>query len=165
MAGEVRHCTVEHSEWADELFPRAIPREYVVGRAGHERGRRVQSFEERRDRGRHDAGQGASSRAECGALTQHGQPRELPTLFVVKTKRVGQRCDHTQRWSRVASLLETNQIVDADPGECRNFFAAQTRGAPAAAVGQADVTRLQLLAASTEELGQRRHTYSIADSR
>ncbi|MDQ1358919.1 MAG: hypothetical protein QOG44_3292, partial [Acidimicrobiaceae bacterium] len=66
---------------------------------------------------------------------------------------------HTRRWSGVAALLETNQVVDTDPGEGRHFLAAQTRCPPAAAVGQADVTRLQLIATSTEELGQRRHTH------
>ena len=65
------------------------------------------------------------------------------------------------RGLRVAPLFETNEVVDADPGERRHFLAAQTRRSPAAVVGQSDVARLQLLAASTEELGHRRHPNSM----
>ena len=61
----------------------------------------------------------------------------------------------------VAALLETDEVVDADPGERGDFFAAQTRCSPTAAVGQADVGRLELLAASAEELGHRRHPNSM----
>ncbi len=60
-----------------------------------------------------------------------------------------------------AALLETNELVDADPGERGDFFSAQTRCSPAAAVGQSDVGRLALLAVGAEELGHSRHTTSM----
>ena len=119
--------------------------------------------EERRHCRCHDAGQRASRRAQlrlfdspwpasrtAGAVRRQGAER-----------RRGRR-SHSRR-SGVAALFETNQVVDADPGESGDLFSAQTRGAPAAAVGQADVGRLQLLAAGPEELGQSRHTYSMPD--
>ena len=65
------------------------------------------------------------------------------------------------RGPRVASLFETNEVVDTDPSERRHFLAAQPRRSPAAAVGQPDVARPQLLAASVEELGHRCHDTSM----
>ena len=47
MTGEVRYLTLEHSERSDEGFPRVIPREHVVGRAGDERRDRAEPLEER----------------------------------------------------------------------------------------------------------------------
>jgi hypothetical protein len=62
-------------------------------------------------------------------------------------------------------LLESDEVVDADPGERGDFFSAQTWCASAPAVGQADIARLHPRAVCTEELGQRRHPHSMTQDR
>jgi hypothetical protein len=94
-------------------------------------------------------------------LTHHGQPRELPTLSVVEAERIRERGDDARRRLRVAALLEPDEVVDADPGERGDFFAAQTGSSPTAAVWQPYVGRLDLVAPCSEELGQRAHPPSM----
>ena len=55
---------------------------------------------------------------------------------------------------QIATLLETDQIVDADPGQRGDLFASQARRASAADVAQADIGRLQRLATCTQEGGE-----------
>ncbi|MEN3265351.1 MAG: hypothetical protein V7646_2245 [Pseudonocardia sp.] len=45
------------------------------------------------------------------------------------------------RRSAMRALLQTEQVVDGDAGECGDFFAAQPGGAPPSAGGRADVSR------------------------
>ena len=47
------------------------------------------------------------------------------------------------------------------PGESGDLLSAEARRAPARAVGQADIGRLELLAAGPEVLGHRCHTTSM----
>ena len=163
VACKVRHVALEHSERTDEPLPRVVPREYIAGWANHERRRRAESLEERHHCRSYGAGQRAGCWAQLPALADHGQRVELPALLVVEAQCVGERDDHTRRGSGVAALLETNEVVDADPGERRHLFAAQTRSSPATAVGQPDIAGLQLLPASPKELGHRRHPTSMPE--
>ena len=79
VASEVRHRTVEHSERADELLPRTVPCEYIVGRAGDEPWGRVEPLEERHHSRRDGTGQGASGGAQFRRLANHRQRVQLPT--------------------------------------------------------------------------------------
>jgi hypothetical protein len=82
-------------------------------------------------------------------------------LVVVETQGIGKRGDHARRRPCVAPLLETNEVVDADPGERRYFFSAQSWCSTTAVVGQPHVARLQLLAPGPEELSHSRHAHSM----
>jgi hypothetical protein len=157
VAGEVRYHTVEHSERAHELFPRNVPPEYIIGWADDECGGRAEALEECHHGGGYVVYQRAGRWAEFRTLIDHGQHRELPAFVLIEAKSVGERSDHTCRGSGVAPLLQANQVVDAHPGERRDFLSAQTRCSPAAAVGQSDVGGLELVAAGAEELGHSRH--------
>ena len=52
---------------------------------------------------------------------------------------------------QVATLLETDQVVDADTGQGRDLFASQPRCTSTAHVAQSDIGRMQRLATCTQE--------------
>lgn len=54
----------------------------------------------------------------------------------------------------MGALLQTEQVVDGDAGECGEFFAAQPGGAPPSAGGQADVSRREAVAPGMQCLAQ-----------
>jgi len=96
VAGEVRLCTLEHSEGPDEAPPSSVPGQHVVSRADHE-GRCVPNLS------RSAVTVGATTRVnEPSRRTQHrtfadhGQHRELSVLVVVEAKRVGEGGNHAR---------------------------------------------------------------------
>jgi hypothetical protein len=132
VAGEVWNRLIEQSEGPDQLRPRVVPGEHVVGRADDEGGSRVKPLDEGPHGGRHLAVQRAGRRTQLGVLTHHRQHRELPAFVVVEAEGVGQGRNHAGRRTGVTSLFQADEVVDADPGD---FLPAQTGRSPAVVVG------------------------------
>ena len=65
----------------------------------------------------------------------------MGALLFREPQRRSQRADHGGRRMRVTTLFEPNQVVDADAGERRDFFATKPRSTPPATCRQADFRR------------------------
>ena len=83
-----------------------------------------------------------------------GEPEQVVALIEREPQAAGDRGEHLLRRLRTAALLEPAVVVDRHVAESGDLLAAQTRGAAPRAAPQADILRLQRLAATAEEVRQ-----------
>ena len=83
-----------------------------------------------------------------------GQVEQVVALVVGEAQRPGQRAEQLGRRLAAAALLEADDVVDRHAGEHGHLFPAQAGGAPAGAVGDADLGRADRLAAAAQEVGE-----------
>ncbi len=66
----------------------------------------------------------------------------MRALSLVEPQRAGERFKHGVGGAACVTPLQPGVVVDADPGQQRDFLAAQSRDAPVAAIGgQASLLR------------------------
>src|SRR5262249_2626383 len=94
---------------------------------------------------------GALARRRLLAASEHDQ---VAALGLVETQGARQRLEHVQGGAHIASLLEPRVPGGTHPRELRNLLTAQTRRAPPATVGKADVLWSERLAAMAQEVGE-----------
>jgi hypothetical protein len=75
----------------------------------------------------------ATSSVQVASQTATGQPVQVVPLGDGQPQRAGQRLDHLGRRVGGAALLQPHHVVDRDPGQLREFLAAQPGRPPAAA--------------------------------
>ena len=65
----------------------------------------------------------------------------MTAVVLAEMQGVGEGGENLRRRMGIAALLETHEVVDADPGECRQLGPTQARGAAAGAHRQANLGR------------------------
>ncbi len=128
-------------EFADEPG-----REYVQRTAQHVRGAGPQALHQYLDSGPHHLAPGGR-RFRDPAGGAGGQPMQMFVFLGLQTQRAGKGTDHARAGTGLLASLPAEVLVDADPGERREFLSTQSRGATQTQPGgQADPLRGQLCA-------------------
>ena len=126
-----------------------VPGQDVALGADHHRGQVGEPFDQPEDARAHEHLDGAGLRCR-----DPGQVEDVVTLVGVEPQRPDERADHLVRRVRPTSLLETHQVVHADPREHRHLFATQAGDATARAGRQPHVGRTDPFPGATQGAGE-----------
>lgn len=148
----------------EEQSGQAVPAEHVLAVVDDQRGRAADQVEDAQQlRPQLPAAlRRKVERRLRGAVALPGQAVQVPAPGPVQAEHPGERVEHLLGGLGGAPLLQAHVVVDADPGQVRDLFAAQP-GDPAAAVGgDADGGRVDPGTPAAQETREIVHALSMA---
>ncbi len=90
----------------------------------------------------------------AGRRVVSGESVEVVSFVGGEAQRPGEGAEHLLGWLRTTRLLQTCVVVRRHPGQRRDFFASQARGAPPWPGHDTDVFRAERPSSVTEEIGE-----------
>ena len=97
--------------------------------------RRLETLEHSLDRRAHHAGSRPRLWAQLDAVADDRQLPKVVQIVLAQAQRLGQGGQHLRRRVGVASLLDADQVVDADTGQGGQLGSPQAGRAPPRPVG------------------------------